>query len=278
MLKLILKKANNYLTTRKLVRKYKKTAQKLKIDIDNKYTELTIKDKNKIFVCWLQGMESAPDLVKMCYRSLLKHHPDKEIIVITEENFSDYVKFPQFILDKYNKGYISKTHFSDLLRLELLITYGGTWVDATLYFTDSIPDYILNSDFFLFQDFNEHNRGTKSISSWFISSCANNKLLLLERALLYNYWSKNNKLCHYYLFHKIFSNFVIKLYDKEWSEVIISDNASPKILDCYLFKPFNEEVYKIVADKSFAHKLMYKYSQEQFEKPGTLYQHLLEIS
>jgi hypothetical protein len=38
-------------------------------------------------------------------------------------------------LEKYQKKIIDNTHFSDLLRLELLIKYGGTWIDASVLVT-----------------------------------------------------------------------------------------------------------------------------------------------
>ena len=38
---------------------------------------------------------------------------------------------------------------SDLLRLELLTKYGGTWVDATVYFSDdNLPNFFFDSDLF----------------------------------------------------------------------------------------------------------------------------------
>ena len=278
MLRDISKRAKSFYNNYKLIKKYKRIAKILKNDIDKNYYDVNKKESNKIFVCWFQGMENAPEIVKLCYNSLIKYNSNSEIIVITEDNFADYVEFPKFIMDKYKKGCISKTHFSDLLRLELLIKYGGTWVDSTLFFTDKIPDYILNSDLFMFQSFIEHNGGTDAISSWFISSCANNKLLILEKELLYQFWSKNNKLKNYFLFHLFFNKIVIKLYNEEWEKVVINDNLSPKILDCYLFKRFDSQLYTIIKEKSFAHKFMYKYPQEYFLKEGTFYKYLLEIN
>lgn len=75
-------------------------------------------DVNVIWVCWLQGIEQAPDIVKKCYKRLtaLENH---RIIVITNDNFEDYVNIPEYILDKYNKGIISPTHFSDILRAKI---------------------------------------------------------------------------------------------------------------------------------------------------------------
>ncbi|RAZ02631.1 capsular biosynthesis protein, partial [Klebsiella oxytoca] len=69
------------------------------------------------------GMDRAPHLVRACYRSLRENLPDKEIILITSENMSDYVTFPDYIIEKWEKGQITHTHMTDLLRLELLIQY-----------------------------------------------------------------------------------------------------------------------------------------------------------
>ena len=75
-------------------------------------------------MCWFQGMEHAPKMVQYCFESLKSNLRDKRIILITEDNYKEYVQFPTYILEKYEKGCFSKTHLSDLLRLELLIKYG----------------------------------------------------------------------------------------------------------------------------------------------------------
>lgn len=269
----LLRKTKNYLRNHRLAKKYRRIAVKVKQDIEND-GELPHFYSDSIFVCWLQGMDNAPDIVKICYNSLLKYHPDKEIIVITEDNYSQYVTLPQFIIDKYKNGNISRTHFSDLLRLELLIKYGGCWVDATAYFTAPIPDYVFDTDLFIFQDFQEHVGRTKHISSWFINSVSNNELLIAERALLYKYWEKNTRLNNYFLFHFLFVNCVIPEFLQEWKAVPISDNSSPKILDCYLFQPYDDGLYEVLSSKCFIHKFMYKYPQEKFEMEGTFYHKL----
>ena len=108
-----------------------------------------------------------------------------------------YVHFPSFILNKLKKKCFSITHFSDLLRLELLIKYGGTWLDSTVLVT-KCNDIIFNNDLFFFQ-------ATKQInhvgSSWFITAEKGSPILRTTRDLLYEFWSKNDRLIHYYLFH-----------------------------------------------------------------------------
>ena len=51
------------------------------------------------------------------------------------------MNFPEWLLEKKDKGIITKTHMSDLLRLKLLGQYGGIWLDSTFYCTDSLEPY-----------------------------------------------------------------------------------------------------------------------------------------
>ena len=76
--------------------------------------------KEYVWFCWLQGIENAPKLVQDCYASIKYWLKDNEIIVITESNYKEYVEFPDYIIEKWKKGIITNTHFSDLLRIELI--------------------------------------------------------------------------------------------------------------------------------------------------------------
>ncbi len=89
--------------------------------------------EEKIWMCWWQGLDTAPEIVKACVDSVRRNVGDREVIVITNENLSDYVNIPGWVFDKYGKGIISKTHLSDLLRLCLLSEHGGIWLDATFF-------------------------------------------------------------------------------------------------------------------------------------------------
>ncbi len=43
------------------------------------------------------------------------------------------MNIPNSIVSKWKSNVISDTHFSDIIRTELLIKYGGTWIDSTVY-------------------------------------------------------------------------------------------------------------------------------------------------
>lgn len=137
-----------------------------------------------IWWCWLQGLDEAPQIVKTCYASLVQEFKGSkvqegqgisgvyEIKVIDAENWKEYIELPGYIVKKWEKKQIPPALFSDLLRLELLIKYGGTWIDSTVLctgFQDSSFKFqnYLEADLFLFQ-YTKQGSIPVSISNWFI--------------------------------------------------------------------------------------------------------------
>ena len=86
-----------------------------------------------VWFSWLQGIDQAPDLVKVCLASQRKHLPDYEFRVFDLSNYQQWIELPEFIVRKYKKGLIPAASFSDLLRLSVLQKYGGVWMDATVF-------------------------------------------------------------------------------------------------------------------------------------------------
>ena len=99
-------------------------------------------DNYKIWVCWLQGKDNMPEVVKLCYDNLLNKIKDKEIVLITFENLKNYVEIPDYIYKKYQEGKILPAHFSDIVRCALLSKYGGMWIDSTIFVTDNIKQHL----------------------------------------------------------------------------------------------------------------------------------------
>ena len=165
---------------------------------------------------------------------------------------------------------------SDLIRLELLIRYGGTWIDSTVYCSGGdYPNYMMDSDLFLFQNLKPGLDGhCTSISNWFITSCTNNPILLLVRALLFDYWTKNNKLIDYFIFHDFFE-LAIEAYPNEWSKVVPFSNSTPHILLLRLFEDYDNDTLKYINDMTKFHKLTYKFSKEKEKLRNTYYDYLV---
>lgn len=237
---------------------------------EDKYVER--KQSNKVWVCWFQGIENAPLLVQRCYHSLQKHLKDREIILITDDNMFDYVTLPEHIIKKYQQGKITKTFLSDILRLELLIKYGGTWIDATVLCTsDDVPAYLLDSDLFMYQVLKPGRDGHSiTISNWFISSCTNNKVLITARDMIYAYWRKYNFLMDYGFFH-MFMDMALERFEDERNKMPKVCNSVPHILLLDAFNEFNSQTYERIKSMTCFHKLTNKRDKELLERQGTYY-------
>lgn len=225
------------------------------------------KQSNKVWVFWMQGMETAPLLVQACFSSLQQHLKDKEIILLTEKNYRNYVSFPEHIQKKVDNGTITLTHFSDILRLSLLLQYGGTWIDATVFCSDAkYPSYFFESDLFVFQTLKPGLDGQAlRISSWFMSAGSNHPILKLTQSLLYHYWEKNQQMVDYFLLHQFFE-LAIEAYPEEWKKVPPFSSALPHMLFFKLFEPFEAEEWERIKKQCSFHKLSYKNAPNIIEK------------
>lgn len=234
------------------------------------------KKSNKVWICWMQGLENAPKLVQRCVASIQENLPDRDIVLITEENYSQYVEFPEHIMNKFAKGIISPTHFSDLLRLELLTRHGGTWIDSTVYCTSpDIPSYMLDSNLFVFQGLKPIDGHVMQISNWFITSETHNELLELTKYLLYKYWGKYDYVKDYFIFHLMFQ-LAIETYPEKWKEVFPASNTLPHILLLNLFEDFNQTWWDNLLLTTPFHKLTYKFDESKTIKDGTYYKKIMK--
>lgn len=238
------------------------------IDVENLVQETS----NKVWVCWFQGIDNnTPTVVKRCIQSMYDNLKNEEVILLTDENYSNYVSLPDFIMKKYRDGIITKTHLTDILRLELLIKYGGIWIDSTVLCTGEIPDYITKSDLFLFQNLKPGRDGDAvALSSWFIAAKTNNKVLMATRKLMYDYWKKNNTLINYFLIHN-FLRMSLERFPDEEDKLIKFPNSTPHILLLDMFKPYDKHKWNVIKTMTPVHKLAYKRSPEEMALKGTYY-------
>ena len=122
-------------------------------DIIEKYNreshESTSKIENgTVWVLWWQGIDKAPDIVKICIQSIRKNIGNRNLVILDESNFRDYTNLNPKYENLLNAGAISKTQFSDLLRLNLLYNRGGVWLDSTYLLTGELPSCISDLHFF----------------------------------------------------------------------------------------------------------------------------------
>ncbi len=246
--------ALNIMNQQRTYKKVKKLLKNYKFP-QNDYANF--ETSNYIWIYWNSGIETAPILIRKCFESLKNNFPDKNIIALSDDNLKDYIVLPDYIINKYKKGKIGRAHFSDIIRISLLEKYGGCWLDSTVYCTSNdLPDFIFNSKLFVYKKMNldRSDKDYLVASSWLISSCKDNNIIVSVRDLLYKYWRKHNKLLDYYLFHIIFQ-LVTEHYIDEFEEVPFYPNSVPHLLMFNLLKPYTVEQWNLIKKLSPFHKL-----------------------
>ena len=250
--------------------------------------ETSDKFQDAIWILWFQGKENAPEIVKKCIDSVRHFHSDKQIIVLDLYNLKNYIEIPNYIQEKYEKGIIPHANFSDYIRLCLLAKYGGTWIDSTVLLTDKIPDKIFMEKLFFsksannfddvienikeivpqkkkFRFFPKKLEKTKSISSWFIHTVPNNKVILATLYFFNEYWKKENELKHYFMFH----SFVRYCFENDvecsnfYEQMYSIPHKYAFLLHEFGKTKYNKEIFDKIISMSCIHKLTYRYLEKQ---------------
>lgn len=223
------------------------------------YKQHDYKYSDYVWICWLQGIQKAPPIVKACINSAKVNLKNKKIIILDENNIENYYVFPKYIEVKRKKGIISPAHYTDLLRLCLLTKYGGLWIDATVLVTGKPDNNFFKHPLFVYQNISLDQKNELSVkaSNWLIYSCKNNPILLLTKKLLFEYWKKENKAINYNIFH-LFFTMSTKKYNSEWKEVPLFSNIPPHILQFELLKKYDKKRWDEITKMSKFHKLNHR--------------------
>lgn len=229
-----------------------------------------------IWTCWLQGEQEAPPIVKRCIASIRQYAGEYKVVVIDEYNLHEWVTFPDYIETKYKRGIISRTHYSDLLRLELLDKYGGIWIDSTFLLTGALPQYITQSPFFCYQC---RPIGHIRMGNPLLASNKGHLLVRDMKNLLLEYWLKENRLVSYTIFHLFFT---LCYEESERDRKLIRQipyvpTELRDIMLYHLADPYSPALWQHITSLSPLHKLTYRFDRYgvEVEKKGTLYQYIV---
>ena len=245
---------------KKHIKKYIDEAIK-NLNIDSLNNE-TCQDSKIIWQYWHQGEENAPLLIKKCFESVKKFHPDYEVKILSFDTINEYVKLPEKYYNLLAKGKIPIAIFSEILRLYLLRQYGGVWIDSTIYLTGRLGDDILQSDFMVMQKDVKTDMAENIMSCFFIRSKSNAVLLELIKSSLENYWRENNYLVNYFIFEHAAT--LIALADDNlnnlWNKMPYYSADDAGILQTKLFDKFDAQEFENIKGITNIHKLTYKKS------------------
>lgn len=250
----------------KKYKKYKNTNELRQID----------NERIPVFVCWLQGIENAPDIVKCCYNNLRKmlNKEKYNLITIDSKNYMYYTSLPNFIVKKHANGSISNTHFSDIIRTNLLINYGGMWIDSTMLLTDNIPETIIENELFVFRFSPIFEERKQVASNQFIyAKNKNNEILIRTLNGLYYYWENNNKLNHYFMYHYLFAIAVSTndITKKQFNKIPFYSSMNNHTLQYELLNKYNKNRFEYYKNITFIHKLTYKVDIDKIDVDSNYY-------
>ena len=240
-----------------------------------------VKKNSVIWTMWWQGLNNAPCIVKACINNLKKYNPTRDVIVISKENYKNYLHLNSKIINDLNKGNISITHFSDIYRVNLLYVYGGAWIDSTIFETKTISDSIFDKDFYTiktgkYTNDPSHGRWT----TFFMESQAGNKLMNFLRLSFDIYCNKYSLFIDYILFDYFIA--IAVDMSKEIQQVINTvpvNNSKVFELEKYLDQSEKLFDYFMNSD-TYLYKLTYKkqYDEGNFKKGPIIFGNIIRES
>lgn len=232
------------------------------------FSQKKVFDTDKIiWQYWAQGYDNVPEIVRDCLASVDRYAGNYTIIRLTDSNLSAYLDLPDFLLSK--RPLMTKAHFSDLLRLMLLKTYGGIWMDATILLTGPIPEAYSESDFFCFRrdpmepDYRYWRNVYAYYFGWakgfrvnmmnsFIVAKKENRTISELCDLMLLWWKHNEGLPDYFFFQILFDVYGAK------EGILVSDTIPHYLQQSINDSRFNLMDRAIIRETITIHKLSYK--------------------
>jgi hypothetical protein len=226
-----------------------------------------------IFIYWHSGFINAPDVVKKCLLSWKIKNIDWKIIELDDNNLCQYISKNDIDIELSSKN-ITKTSYSDIIRIILLYKYGGCWCDSTTFCMKSLDDWLENNiqnGFFAFDKPSNENL----LSSWFIYSEKSNYITSEWKRETEKYWKENNETNEYFWFHNLFKKLYIndKKFKLLWDLTSKISANEPHYLQYYgLLNPINNNIKSHINNTNIPiYKLTYKYDVNKYNKDSVLY-------
>ena len=247
-------------------------------------TEEQTKTPAPIWTMWWQGTDDLPELVRMCYASVNRNRGNHPFKVLTRDNYQEYVRLPDHIMDKVEAGAITITHLSDLIRFALLSQYGGLWLDSTVFVSDRLPEDIFTAEYFTVKRPLTPKNGNVAQDRWTNFLHAAQKGNLLCRFVFdffMEYWKTQNSLVNYFLI-----DYTINLAYDEIPECRKLLDAVPLMdddlyrLEDMLSAKWDPAVFEEIKKHALFSKLSWRKGGKKKTSSGeeTIYGHLVRLT
>lgn len=217
---------------------------------------------NTIWIFWWQGENDMPPIVRACYNSVRVNAGENvNVILVSRDNYRQYVDIPTYILLKMQRGWISLAHFSDIIRVSLLYEHGGLWLDSTIFVSRKIPKAAF-VDFFTIK----HHAGGEFAAEgrwtgFLLGGAKNSFLYEFLRACFLTYWKNENRVLDYFIFdywiNLAYISFpIVRLLIDSVEELEGNDKLYD--LRANLDSAFDRSVFDKITSDAVFHKLSWK--------------------
>lgn len=241
--------------------------------------EPAISNKIMAWTCWWQGVEKAPDIVKACIESQRRNIPEGvRHVIITEENYRDYITLPAYIIEKVKSGDIGLPHLADIIRVNLLYKYGGFWMDAEVLVLEPIPKDILGYPIYT-RNLPERQFYTNAMwAIGFLYAEPGSRLFHFLSESFFYYFSVHERLKYYFTL-----DYMIAVACHVFSEVeeqfksVPYNNDKAFELEKHLLENFEQEKYDSYIRGTYIQFLSHKLEWVGKKiTEGTIYEHILK--
>lgn len=244
-------------------------------EVPNQEIERT--NTGPIWACWWQGEDNMPPIVKVCWEQLCSINLGRKVILITKDNYKKYVSIEPHIVRLFEDGQISITHFSDVLRFNLLNNYGGIWMDSTIYVNESASKLLGSPFITLSVDYSEKYISRGQYSTFLFGGNRGNSLFKFLVDSYNLYYKKYRQPIDYY----ILDYMIAYAYEKNAEIRNLINSYAVKMSNLYvvhkaLNQEFDEQISEVLKNTPF-NKLTWKINIDKLPI-NSVYHHLIHNS
>lgn len=236
-------------------------------------------DGEKIYSIWLQGEDKAPSIVRSCWRSV-RANCSLPLVILDEEQLISRLDLPEYVIAKYRAGKMTRAHFSDICRVELLYRYGGIWLDATDFVTEDFPQWLMDEDFFIYRSGDYVSGAYAFVQNCFFRSRRGNYILKAWREAILAYWKAENAAVDYFVHQLLFWRVVSR--NERAAELFaampnVSQDATHMLWFDYRDKPFDRKVFDELTSAALFQKTEYKSSSAKHPLSGSFAEKMMNM-
>jgi hypothetical protein len=211
-----------------------------------------------IWICWWDGIDAMPPLVRACFNSVKRNAGIYHVQLVTKDNYRRFISIPDYIPEKLNAGKITKTHFSDILRMALLAEHGGIWLDATVLVT-GVMQAEHTPLFTVKRGYGGAYAPKRRWTGFCIGGIKNNVLFEFVKKFFYEYWKENDRMIDYFLIdYGILIAYSAFPRIKQMIDNVRNSNPHLYFLQENMENEYTADCFEAISKDTMFHKLTWK--------------------